>query len=172
MKYLLFLLLFYLTQCNSAKVIMICGKHKCIDKKEAQMYFEDNLTIEVQVIDKKKEKTYDLVLLNTKPNFKNKDSIKESNKKKEKIIILNKEEVKLRKKEIKELKKAKTIQKKLQKKEKSSKVGNNISKKVIKTDISQVTEKNICLVVEKCDIETISNYLMKKGLEKSYPNIN
>ena len=43
---------------------------------------------------------------------------------------------------------------------------------MIKTDISQVTEKNICLVVEKCDIETISNYLMKKGLEKSYPNIN
>ena len=34
---------------------MICGDHICINNKEAKKYFEENLSIEVKIIDDKKE---------------------------------------------------------------------------------------------------------------------
>ena len=48
-----FILLF---SCTKPQTILICGDHKCVNKAEAEQYFEDNLTLEVRVVDKKENK--------------------------------------------------------------------------------------------------------------------
>ena len=54
-KIIFFFLLNLLQNCSNTKTDMICGDHKCINKDEAQQYFEENLSIEVKIIDNKKE---------------------------------------------------------------------------------------------------------------------
>ena len=54
---LLTILAFY--GCNKPKSVFICGDHVCVNKAEAEQYFEDYLTLEVRVIDKKKSKELD-----------------------------------------------------------------------------------------------------------------
>ena len=57
MKFFFILLIFVLLQsCSKPKTVLICGDHICINKKEAEQYFEENLSIEVKVIDKKRKK--------------------------------------------------------------------------------------------------------------------
>ena len=71
MKYLfLFSLLLLISNCNKAKTVLICGDHICINKAEADQYFEENLSIEVRIIDKKINKELDLVELNMQNNQK------------------------------------------------------------------------------------------------------
>ena len=168
MKFILLSIFIFLMHCSSSKVVLICGDHKCINKKEAELYFEDNLSIEVQVIDKKKEKTIDLVLLNTKID---KDIQVEDNlSSKKEILVLSKEELKERKKAIKQRKNSKKINREVSKK---VAIKPNVSNKKKKFNNQILNTKNdICKIVEKCDIDNISKYLMKKGLESSYPNIN
>ena len=50
---ILILSLFLLISCNKPKTVLICGDHICINKAEAEQYFEDNLSLEVRLIDKK-----------------------------------------------------------------------------------------------------------------------
>ena len=64
MRYILISLFFLTLSCNKQKSVLICGDHKCINKAEAKQYFEDNLTIEVQIISKNKTSSYDLVDIN------------------------------------------------------------------------------------------------------------
>ena len=40
-----FLILF-----NKPKTVFICGDHVCVNKKEANEYFENNLSLEVQIL--------------------------------------------------------------------------------------------------------------------------
>ena len=61
---LIFISLLLLISCNKPKTVLICGDHICINKKEAEQYFEENLSIEVKIIDKKVKKEIDLVELN------------------------------------------------------------------------------------------------------------
>ena len=93
--------LLFLLGCASGKSVLICGDHECINKKEADLYFQENMSIEVKIVEmkEKKEKIYDLVKLNSELN-KNVPVIKVSEKE-----ILNKEIRKLSKKEIIEKKK-------------------------------------------------------------------
>ena len=71
MKFVLMILLFFLLQgCNKPKSVFICGDHECINKLEAEQYFEENLSIEVKIIDSKKKKEINLVELNLKENKK------------------------------------------------------------------------------------------------------
>ena len=66
---LLFLfLLFIPLSCSNPKTVLICGDHVCVNKNEAKLYFEDNLTLEVKIINKKQKKSVDLVQLNLKEN--------------------------------------------------------------------------------------------------------
>ena len=67
MRLIHLLLLFFLllSNCSKPKTVLICGDHVCINKSEAEQYFEENLSIEVKIIDKKKRKN-DLVELNLK----------------------------------------------------------------------------------------------------------
>ena len=64
MKFLIILSLFFLFSCTKQTGSLICGDHKCINKAEANQYFEENLTIEVQIVSDGKESRYDLVKLN------------------------------------------------------------------------------------------------------------
>ena len=49
----------------------LCGDHVCINKNEAEQYFEDNLSLEVKIVDKKEKNKIDLVELNLKSNETN-----------------------------------------------------------------------------------------------------
>ena len=53
-KLLLFLIILVIYGCNKPKTVLICGDHVCINKAEAEQYFEENLTLEVKIVDKKK----------------------------------------------------------------------------------------------------------------------
>ena len=45
-------------------------------------------------------------------------------------------------------------------------------KKKIKKNVNKTKKKNkFCFIAEKCDIDEISEYLIKIGKEKDYPNI-
>ena len=62
MKKLLFFLIILTTDgCNKPKTVFICGDHVCVNKAEAEQYFEDNLILEIKFIDKKEKKK--LILL-------------------------------------------------------------------------------------------------------------
>ena len=50
--------------CSKPKTVLICGDHICVNKQEAQQYFEENLTLEVKIIDKEDPENIDLVELN------------------------------------------------------------------------------------------------------------
>ena len=66
-----FIIIFFLLfKCSKPKTVLICGDHVCVNKTEAEQYFEENLTIEVKIINKKKKKEIDLVELNLKENQK------------------------------------------------------------------------------------------------------
>ena len=76
MKKLLFLLIMLtIYGCNKPKTVLICGDHVCINKAEAEQFFEDNLILEVRVINNKAEEI-DLVELNLKSNSEGKKEIK------------------------------------------------------------------------------------------------
>ena len=65
MKYLIIILLI-LTGCVKPKATFICGDHECINKQEANIYFKNNLSIQVKVDENNKDKYFDLVQLNLK----------------------------------------------------------------------------------------------------------
>ena len=56
MKLLLIFFILLLSNCSKPKTVFICGDHICINKSEANAYFEENLTIEVQIISKNKKR--------------------------------------------------------------------------------------------------------------------
>ena len=49
---------------TKADVVASGPAPSCINKKEAEQYFEDNLTLEVKIIDKKQSEKFNLVELN------------------------------------------------------------------------------------------------------------
>ena len=67
MKYALkIILILFLFSCSKQKTLLICGDHVCVNKAEAEEFFEENLTLEVKIIDKKNKKEINLVELNLK----------------------------------------------------------------------------------------------------------
>ena len=99
-KIIIFLFIFTLHACSKPKTVLICGDHVCINKAEAEQYFEDNLTLEVQIIDNKKKQNVDLVQLNLNSDQNNKKEIsvlKKDNTEK-KIKVLSNDEIELKKK--------------------------------------------------------------------------
>ena len=54
---------------------MICGDHACVNKAEAEQYFEENLSIEIKIINPKNDVQLDLVTLNLKENLNGKRKI-------------------------------------------------------------------------------------------------
>ena len=168
MRYILICLLF-ITSCTSTNRVFICGDHECVNKDEANLFFEQNLSIEVKIIQKEKEDYFNLVKLNTQNNNEKENIRVLKNKKSKKIKKLSKNEIVDKKREIKKIKrKLKKENKNFAKKlENFKKVSKN---KIVKKNIAN--EENICNIIEKCDIEEISKYLINKGKNKEYPNIS
>ena len=108
-KLILFLIILTVYGCNKQKTVLICGDHVCINKAEAEQYFEDNLTLEVRVVDKKENKEIDLVELNLKSNSEGKKEITMLNKNqtRKEIKVLTNDEIERKKIELKKRKKIK-----------------------------------------------------------------
>ena len=181
-KIIFFLLILTLYGCNKPKTVLICGDHVCVNKAEAEQYFEDNLTLEVKILDKKKTKEINLVEINLESESQEKREItlvkKKQTRKKlkdlsEKEIKKKKDDVnkrrKIKKKEIKDKKIIK--QAKIEKSENSKKINDNLKKseKIVNKAGKKIND--ICTILEKCSIDEISKYLVNQGNEKRFPDI-
>ena len=184
MKYLLIFFIFlFLQNCSKPKTVLICGNHICVNKAEAEQYFEENLTIEVKIIDKTKNKKINLIELNLESSLSQERmvSIEQKSKTKKQIKTLSNNQIEKIKKKIKEKKKNKKIVKRI--------IENNSKeeKKLINKN-STVTERNklnsfknpnkkrkkvvdICTIIKKCSIGEISKYLIKQGKNNKFPDI-
>ena len=186
--YLTFLL-FLLTNCNKPKAVLICGDHICINKTEAEQFFEENLSLEVKIIDKKIKKEVDLIELNLKEKpsgerkitlLTKKDTLKElktlSNDEKEKIkknIINKKKEIRAAKKKENNVKKADN--KKNYKNENNTKKSNKnpLNSKIMRNNNNKKSTAivDVCTILDKCNIDEISKFLLEQGRKKRYPDI-
>ena len=63
------ILIFVLGSCSKPKSVLMCGNSICKNQKEAQEYFDKNFTLEVKVLGKNHDKSYDLVKINKKGEF-------------------------------------------------------------------------------------------------------
>ena len=179
----LFFLFFVLSGCSKPKTVFICGDHECINKKEAEQYFEENLVIEVKVINKNIKEEIESVELNLRDSQDGQRNISISPKKEtdKNLKILSKNEINQIKQEIKSKKIEKKISKK-NKKEEDIKLNKNKADNIIETENikiinKSVSKKNInvvdvCTKLKKCSIDEISKYLLEEGRKKDFPNIS
>ena len=105
--FLLAISILFLVNCSKPKTVLICGDHVCVNKAEAEQYFEENLTIEVKVVDNKVKNEIDLVELNLNENQDGKKKISIFSKKntKKDLKVLSNEEITKIKRNIKNKKK-------------------------------------------------------------------
>ena len=176
-KLLFFFLVLSMYGCNKPKTVLICGDHVCVNKAEAEQYFEENLTLEVKIIDKKRSKEDNLVELNLNSNSSGKKEVSILNKKQtsKKLKELSNSEIKRKKAEIRKKKKIKdtkiTKQAKLKEVKKKKKSKDSVIKanKVVNNTRKKITD--ICTILEKCSIDEISKYLVKQGKKRKFPDI-
>ena len=168
MKIFLLSIIVLLISCSKHQSVLICGDHKCVNKAEAKQYFEENLTLEVQIINKNKKTNYSLIDLNTKGD---KPKIKVYKNENKKIVKkLSKEEVREKKAELKKRKQKFKQKNEIVKKKVVLKKKNKIN--TLSTHNSNNNSLDICIKLEKCDIDSIADYLIKVSNEKGYPNIS
>jgi len=169
--------------CSKPKTVLVCGDHICINKSEANQYFKENLSIEVKIIDSKKNIKLDLVELNLNESIGNrKISISKKDKTKKEIQTLTNEQIKNIKKKLKKNKKNNKIAKKntYNKKNKSKKI---TRKNVRQTSLNedkiklnnntkeQLKVADVCSIIEKCNIDEISKFLLNQAKKKKFPDI-
>ena len=174
-KFFFIFILIALQSCAKPKTVLICGDHICVNKNEAERYFEENLSLEVKIIENIKKESFDLVELNLKNNQDKREiSVVKKEKTNKKIKVLSKKEIKQIKKNIKNKKTKKNIVKKKQIiQEGKLKVTQN--KKILNKSRNIVNKNNkiidVCTILDKCNIDEISKYLIKLGKKKSFPDI-
>ena len=180
---LILLFIFFLSNCSKPKTVLICGDHVCINKAEAEQYFEKNLSIEVQVIGKIKSSEIDLVELSLNEDHKKDKKITLLSKKNtnKKVKKLSSSEITEIKKKIKNHKNKEKIAKKRIKDQKKFNSKKIKKKKKLKQDIDEIAQKNmnknfkkaddVCTIIKKCSIDEISKYLLKQGKKKNFPDI-
>ena len=113
MKFLtIILLVFFLSSCSKPKTVLICGDHVCINKAEAEQYFQENLSLEVKIIDKRDKKEINLVQLNLNEDSDGKRIVNISKTDNKELKVLSNKEVSKIKKNIKEKAKDKKVVKK------------------------------------------------------------
>ena len=185
MRNILFIMIiFFLSNCGKPKTVLICGDHVCVNKAEAEQYFEKNLSIEVRVIDNKKKNEIDLVELNLNEDYKIDKRITVLSKKNtnKKIKKLSNKEISEIKRNIKNKKNNKKIvkkttkdnkqiySKKITKKNKSKQNNGVILQKNVNKNFKEIVD--VCTILKKCSIDEISKYLLKQGKKKNFPDIN
>ena len=188
MKYLFFsILVLLLSNCSKPKTVLICGNHVCVNKTEAEQYFEENLTLEVKIINKKIRKEFNLIELNLKDNQNGKRVVNAISKKKpkENLKILSDKEIKKIKENIKTKKKEKNDPVKIAKKKKiildnsnsktkiESDINKSYSKIVFKENVNKKQKEvvDVCTILKECSIDEISKYLLEQGKKKNFPDI-
>ena len=180
MKFLLLTItILLLVNCSKPKTVLICGDHVCVNKTEAEQYFQENLTIEVKVVDNKFENEIDLVELNLNENQDGKKKISIFSKKdtKKDLKILSNEEITKIKRNIKNKKKDKKYAKKVIKKKQKSinkeKKINQVEQEILDKRVNKKYKDvvDICMILKKCNIDEISKYLLKQGKKKKFPDI-
>ena len=175
-KIFILFLLIILQSCSKNKTVLICGDHICVNKTEAKQYFEENLSLEVQIVGNNEKKELSLIELNMSDNLNDKkiSLIKKNNTKKEVKLLTDKEIKEIKKKvknksNIKNKKTGKETTKKINTKEKKT-------KKTLK-DLStrELDQKDkiidICTILEKCSIDEISKFLIKEGKKRKFPDL-
>ena len=179
----LILILIFFSNCSKPKTVLICGDHVCVNKAEANQFFEENLSIEVKILNQNADKKIDLIELNLKNNTSEKREVKIFKKKEtnKKLKKLSKEEKKNIRKNIKKQNKKKKIAKKTIKEngginaEKEKKIQKKENKKgyVSKKNVDKRQKElvDVCTVIEKCNIQEITKYLLNEGKNKEFPDI-
>ncbi len=175
MRFVLLFIFIFLFSCTNPiggeKRVFICGDHPCVNKKEVEDYFNNNISIEVYTIDsdKKKKENFDLVELNLlKDKLKTKETITSSQKKKN----IN-EAIKERKKLAKlKIKKVEDPNDRVDSTKENVKISQNNQTIKIKKKPSKFTFVRICKNLEECDIDKIAKIIMDIGKEKDFPNIS
>ena len=175
--FILLILLTITSSCSKPKTVFICGDHICVNKSEAELYFEENLSIEVKILNKKEKKESDLVELNLNNENKNrKVSIERKSKTKEVVKQLSNDQIKQIKSEIKKKKFKKKMTKKIEEKKIDLKDKRNIVKKEPKIKEKKILNNkiiaDICPILKNCNIDEISKFLIKEGNKKKFPNIS
>lgn len=156
---------------------MICGDHICINKAEAKQYFEENLSLEVQIIEKKKNKQIDLVELNLNENsIKRQVSIKKKDRINKDLKVLSKKQIKNIKKDVKKKQKRLRSVKKDKiksnnKKTKSKPKIENLKSIEKKKKTLSYNVVDVCTLIKDCNIDEISKYLLRESKKKSFPDI-
>ena len=179
-KLWLLLFLILLQNCSKTKTVNICGDHVCVNKEEAKQYFEENLTLEVKVLNKKNNQLIDLVELNLSgnENLNKKIAILKKEKTKNKIKVLSSNEKKIIKSQvIKKARDNKKIKKNiLIKSDDTKELNHQASEKSYirkKDNDNRYNElKDVCSIIEKCNIEEISKYLLEQAKKNGYPDIS
>ncbi len=180
MKFFLIVIsILFLVSCSKPKTVLICGNHVCVNKAEAEQYFQENLSIEVRVVDKKVKDEIDLVELNLKQNQNGKKriSVLSKSKTKKNLKILSNEEIDKIKKDIKnKSKEVKIAKKTTNKKKKIISKENKINQReviILKENVNkrQTNIVDVCTILEKCSIDEITKYLLKQGKKKGFPDI-
>lgn len=176
LKIILILLLF---SCSKQKTLLICGDHICVNKEEAEQFFEENLTLEVKIIDKKNKKKINLVELNLKENQSGirQVELSKKNSTNKDIKVLSSKQKKMIKDNIKQKKKKKRIvSKPLSKKEKKivreeTKAQTHAKIQMEKKNVNKIRKDvvDICTIIEKCSLDEISKFLQKQN--KKFPDI-
>tara|TARA_A100001011_G_scaffold378160_1_gene442634 strand:- start:105 stop:671 length:567 start_codon:yes stop_codon:yes gene_type:complete len=184
MKILIFLLLFsLLVNCSKPKTVLICGDHVCINKEEAEQYFQENLSIEVKILNKNIDTRSDLVELNLNENIngnKNVNIFPKKQTSKKLRTLSNNEVIKIKKDIQKKKNETKIAKKTIKKKEKNmnNKISNDKKKlnkdnkiKSINLNKNENNLVDVCTMLKDCTIEGISEYLLKEGKKKDFPDI-
>ena len=173
-KIFILFLLIILQSCSKNKTVLICGDHICVNKTEAKQYFEENLSLEVQVVNKNKKKELSLIELNMSDNLNDKKiSLIKKNKTKKEVKLLTDKEIKEIKKKvknksiIKNKKTEKEITKKINTKETKKSLNNLSTRKLDQKD--KIID--ICTILEKCSIDEISKFLIKEGKKRNFPDL-
>ena len=162
-----------ISNCAKKQTVLICGDHVCVNKNEAEQYFEENLSIEVKIVEKKVKEEIDLVELNMRDNTNGNRKIAISSKKNtnQNVKILTNNEIKIIKDRVRNKNKQRNVAKKtIKKKEKKiiSKNNNNLGKSVNKT---KDNFNDVCTILKNCSIDEISKYLLELGKNKDFPDI-
>ena len=170
MRLLFTIIVFLLIGCTKPKTVLICGDHICVNKKEANQYFEENLSLEVKILNKDNQKNFDLVELNLREGFEKdkKVFVKKKDKTKKIIKKLSNKEIKVIISKINNKEKNK---KKMKIINKERKLKDKVDKKKIVNNVID-NETDICTIIEKCSIDEISKYLTKEGNKRGYPDIS
>ncbi len=175
-KIIILSLLIIIQSCSKNKVVLICGDHICVNKAEAKQYFEENLSLEVQVVNNNKKKELSLIELNTSDNLNDrKISLIKKNKTKKEVKLLTDKEIKEIKKKVKNksnIKNKKTEKEIIKKRNIKESKAKKISKDLSTRELNQKDKIiDICTILEKCSIDEISNFLIKEGKKRKFPDL-